>query len=179
MDTPRPMRAIRNSTMMLTEVICVRPLTSRKVVGMATIAMSMGRTAMKLAKTNASTNSAPMPPSRVSVRALFPLLDPPLSSCPMPVTPVCHLAGAAAAAAAVKAGVWVSRNPLSSGVKMSPKLIWPAEAEKWASPVLAWSASRDPGTAAAAAINTRLATAGEALCPAGAVTATTVGAPLV
>jgi len=51
MATPSPIRATRNSTSMLTGVTWVSPLMSRKVLGMATIAISSGTRARRLPKT--------------------------------------------------------------------------------------------------------------------------------
>jgi len=53
-------------------------------------------------------------------------------------------------------GVWMSLNPppFCSGVKTSPKLVCPFFVANAASPVLSWSARRDPGIDAVAAVST-------------------------
>ena len=65
--------------MTLTDVRWVRPPTMRKVDGMATVAMSRGTTAMKLAKTKASTARAPIASERGLGQGTPPLLEPPVS----------------------------------------------------------------------------------------------------
>src|SRR5579875_1610138 len=177
MATPSPINATKNSTSMLTLVTCSRPLMSRNVDGMAVIAISSGTNASKLPKTNANTASAPSPPSIASTITLVPLPELlPAASWLNPVTPTCQPAGAACAAADRIAGVLVSApNPVLGGGNSSANEVRPSLVAKCASPVVTASASRTPGTAAAAAVNTRCATAGLPCEPVGAVSVTTVG----
>jgi len=66
MAMPRPISAIRNSTIVLTLVTAVRPQTSRKVVGIDTSATSRGTTARNEPNTRIRMSSAPSPVIRVS-----------------------------------------------------------------------------------------------------------------
>ena len=74
MPTPRPTRAIRYSAMKLTLVISVTMRSSRNVVRIEMPAMASGSTASRLAKTNASTTSAPSAPIMASAITPLPCL---------------------------------------------------------------------------------------------------------
>ena len=168
MATPRPMRAMRNSTMMLTEVTWVRPPTSRKVDGMATAAMSSGTTAMKMANTNARTTSDPMPPKQRLGQGADPLGGPAvlqLGDAGDPAVPPGRRRRGDRGCD--DRGLGVVEAGRLGGVNTSPKLVWPSAVAKWASPVLDWSATRDPGIDRAAACRTRSAAAGVAVSPPG------------
>ena len=92
--------------MKLMSVKVVRPRITRKVARIATAAISSGRKASSEPNTNASTASAPSPPSSVSASTpLSPLLVPWfVASSSMPVTRTVAPVGSAGRSAAVTAG---------------------------------------------------------------------------
>ena len=69
---PSPISATRNWTMKLTSTSPVRPSTARKVVRMATAAISSGTRARNEPNTKASTSRAPMAPTSVSTSTPVP-----------------------------------------------------------------------------------------------------------
>src|SRR6266542_5471380 len=88
MATPRPIRATRYCTMNDTSVKVVRPRITSRAVRIDTAAISSGMKASSEPNTNASTASAPTPPSSVSARTLLPWPPPSLlvASSSRPVT---------------------------------------------------------------------------------------------
>ena len=97
MATPRPIRAIRNSTIWLTPVTSVSPPTSRNVARTEMPPTTSGSSARKLANTRVKMTSEPTDPIIASTMIPVPLACCcPLASRSEPVTPTCHPAGTAA-----------------------------------------------------------------------------------
>ena len=80
MATPRPISAIRNSTIWLTPVTSVSPPTTRNVASTEIPPMSSGSRARKLANTSARMTSAPSDPIIASAMIPVPLAE---DGCPL------------------------------------------------------------------------------------------------
>jgi hypothetical protein len=141
MATPSPISAIRNSTIWLTPVISVSPLTTRKVASTETPPMSRGRKARKLPNTTARMSRAPRPPIIDSASTPVPLLLlaglPACSSC-MPVSPACQPRGAAWVRARWMAGAAPGPpNPVCGAVNTSANVDRPSRVRNARSCVVA------------------------------------------
>ncbi len=115
-----------------TSVTVASGQTRRKVVGIATSAISSGTIAMKDAKTNARTRSAPTPATSASTTTLVP---PPVSpsaaaarSASRPVTATGEPATVtpASAAWAVRASAWPGSTPPRAGMATRAKVVRPS-----------------------------------------------------
>ena len=125
--------------MKLTSVTSVTPRSTRNVVRIETPATASGSTARKLAKTNASTTSAPTAPIMVSAITPLPgLAGVAFSSWRSPVIRTAQPAGAAAwtaRATVMSAGCTVSG--WFPGVNISANVLRPPALTKARSPVVA------------------------------------------
>jgi hypothetical protein len=137
------MSATRYSTITLTSVKVVSPTTTRKVARIETAATSRGASASSEPNTNASTASAPSPPTSVRVSTLVsPELPLPAAvSSSMPVTRTVLPGGRAARVAAASRGarplsppLW---NPPWVGRETSAKVVRPSGETKRRSPPVA------------------------------------------
>ena len=116
----------------------VRPKTTRKVTRIEVAATSSGTTASTEPNTNASTPSAPSPPSSVSASTSGPPDWPPSSSSLMPVTRTVQPAGSAWASVRVIAGPRSGAPKIGcGGTNTSAKVVRPSAAAKRRSRLLA------------------------------------------
>src|SRR6266536_2843975 len=128
MATPRPIRATRYCTTNETSVKVVRPRITSRAVRIDTAAISSGMKASREPNTNASTASAPTPPSSVSARTLvsWPPPLPLLASSSRPVTwtvaPAGRLRCSACATLGPRSGAFGPKLP---GTNTSPKVTRP------------------------------------------------------
>ena len=137
-----------------TSVTVASGQTRRKVVGIATIAISSGTMAMNDAKTNARTTRAPTPARRASTSTLVP---PPASpsaaaarsaSRPVTATGDPPTVTPASAACALRASAWPGSTPPLAGMETRAKVVRPSRETKARSCVEAYEASRASGSAA-------------------------------
>jgi hypothetical protein len=166
--------------MKLTSVRLVSPRMTRKVVRIATPAISSGTRASSEPNTNASTASAPSPPSSVSASTPPPSASPPPASWPIPVTWRVADGGSAPRIAAPTAGPRSGPPKPDGGGNTSPKVVRPSAATNRRSPVDAHDTTRSRGSAATApkARSSAARTPGSStVLPAGRVTTGTIGTP--
>ena len=140
MATPRPIRAMRNSTIWLTPVTSVSPPTSRNVARTEMPPMTSGSSARKLANTSARMTSAPTAPIIASSMIPVPLPEfgLPLASSCAPVTPTCQPAGASAVTVRSRTGPRLGPpNPVAGAVYTSAKVDRPSRVTNAGSCVVA------------------------------------------
>ena len=131
-----------------TSVNVVIPHTSRNVVGIETIAISSGTNASIEANTNASTHSAPMPPSRASANTPGAPLSELDACCRASIPDTCTGAprtvcpAAAERAAARASGFSLKPAPRLGGTNTSANVVRPSAETKRRSPVLPSEATR-------------------------------------
>ena len=121
-------------------------------------AISSGTRAISEPKTNRSTIRAPTPPSRTSTSTLGPSLS--SSGAIRASNPVIRTGAPATSAPAAASRMASSASEAGSnatasdgGYQTTPKVVRPSSETNRRSPVLAKSAAREPGTAAATAPN--------------------------